>query len=372
MLTRRLTIRSEHRLPSQSAFVKRYEAPPDFTFPENFDLAKHNLLLLESIRCGRQVAVLLYWASEERARALEPVVEKALGVSDAEVIGQVVQVLTPTMPKWTENPVKWGKWLVSVAALVGALSIIRDYFTELFGWPNVVIFAGNSAAANFHAGDPLDIPLVVRNEARLGQASVHLDAVRLNPMEGPGSPDTLHTDIAEVPQLQAGQNAEVRITGISPTPHDPRPQRYALEVQAKAKEGFFWRARKVSYRQVIITFWPDRSTEIQVVQTSPSTARVEITLKPGLASNAGLRGQLTFTSVAPPEANGIALMSGAVATEAPIIAANPTGIVAKVQFQTSSLQPFRRYSYRVSIAFRRPLTNLEWTSLRSSMKVTFA
>jgi hypothetical protein len=95
MVTRKLAIRSAQRAPCQTAFVKRYEASLDFTFPEKFDLSRHNLLLLESIRSGKDTAVLLYWTSEERSRALEPVVEKALGISCAQVIGEVVQVLTP-------------------------------------------------------------------------------------------------------------------------------------------------------------------------------------------------------------------------------------------------------------------------------------
>jgi hypothetical protein len=80
-----------------------------------------------------------------------------------------VEVLAPSLPKWTENPVRWGRWLVSAAALFGAMSIIQAHFTELFAPPNVIIFAGNAAPANIHTTDPVDIPIVVRNQARLGQ-----------------------------------------------------------------------------------------------------------------------------------------------------------------------------------------------------------
>jgi hypothetical protein len=371
MVTRKLAIRSAQRAPCQTAFVKRYEASLDFTFPEKFDLSRHNLLLLESIRSGKDTSVLLYWTSEERSRALEPVVEKALGISCAQVIGEVVEVLTPTMPKWTENPIKWGKWLVSASALFGAFSVIRDHFTELFAPPDVIIFAGNSAATNFHTGEPLDIPLVVRNEARLGQADVHLDDVRLEPMDAKVSASTLEFNISEVPQLQAGQNnVDVHITGKSPTLHDPQPQRYALKVEGSAKEGFFLPTRKATSRPFIVTFWPDRSTEVQVVQIHPNVARVVVTLQSGMSA-AGLRGQVTFVSAIPPAAGGIVLMAGATALGAPIVVSDKDGSYAKVQFQTSSLQAFTRYSYGISIGFGRPLTELEWQSLRSSVTVTF-
>jgi hypothetical protein len=199
MLGRKWTIRSKQRESCQTAYVKQYEASSDFTFPEEFDLSAHNILLSESIRTGSATTVLLYWISKARSQAQEPVVAKILGLRNGQVVGEVIQVLAPRMPKWTENPVKWGNWIVGAAALFGALTVIRDNFTELFARPNVVIFAANSAVKNFHVGDPLDIPLVVRNQARLGQVEVSLTDVHLQPSDGVGSPNTLKFDTSQVP-----------------------------------------------------------------------------------------------------------------------------------------------------------------------------
>jgi hypothetical protein len=374
MLNMKLATRTVQRDSCRTAYVTSYEAPQDFTFPEEFDLPSHDLLFTESIRSQQQTLVFLYWVSEERARAQEPVVEKALGINNAKVVGQVVQVLAPKMPKWTENPIKWGKWVVSAAALFGAMTVVRDNFTELFGSPDVVIFASNSAAADFHAGDQLDIPLVVRNQSRLGQADVHLESARLTPLDPTATSSTLQFNISEVPQLQAGQNAEVHMTGTSPFLHNSQPQKFRLDVSARAKEGLFWFTRNADYHAFTVTSWPDRSTEIRLERISPAIARVQITLRSGVPVGAGLRGQLTFSSAVPPEEDGIVLMEkqGVTSMGGPIVATGPTGSIAKVQFQTGPLQSFRRYSYAVSISFGRSLTEAEWNSLRSSLEVTFA
>ena len=104
MRSQKWTIRSAQRESCQTAYVKKYEASPDFTFPEEFDLSIHNLLLSESIR--NLTTVFLYWTSEARSQSQEPVVGKILGLRNGRVVGEVVQVLTPSRPKWAENPVK--------------------------------------------------------------------------------------------------------------------------------------------------------------------------------------------------------------------------------------------------------------------------
>ena len=366
-------IRAAQRQESQTAFVKRYDAGPDFTFPRDFDLARYNLLLCESIREGPHTAIFLYWTSEERAKAQEPAVVKALGVATPQLVGSVVEVVTPKPPKWIENPAKWGKWIVSAAALFGAMSVIRDNFTGLFALPHVVLFASNSAAQNYHLGDSLDIPIVVRNEASLGPADVRLKSVGLKPLDRPGAAQPMRFDISEVPQLQAGQNVDVHIAGLAPsTPNDQaEPEKYAVEIGAEAEEGSVWRWRAVTYKPYIVSLWPDRAWDSRLVRMSPQVAQIQITLRSGRSYPTGIHGQLTCNSPVPPESDGIAMMPGAKTIEKPIVAGSPGNSVVKVEFQTDPLQPFHRYSYAVSIAFQRELTESEWASLRSSMKVAF-
>jgi hypothetical protein len=371
MPNQKRAIRSAQRGPSQTAYVKRYEASADFIFPDDFDLSDHNLLLAESIRSEEHTVVFLYWTSEARARAQEPVVQKALDLSNVQIVGEVVQVKTPEMPKWTENPKKWGQWLLSIAALFGAFSVIRDHFTGLLAVPDVVLFAGNAAPTNFHAGDPMNIPLEIHNQARLGQADVHLTTAQLRSLDEITSADRLQIDITQLP-VEAGQTAEVHITGTLPRPRDSRLHRYAVDVKGGAKEGFIIPRMEAAYRPFVITLWPDSSSEAHVVSISPSIARVEIKLSPGVAFTSGLRGQLTFASMVPPETDGIVLMPGATPIEKPIVGKGPTTYEGKLTLQTGPLQPFRGYSYAVSIAFQRPLTDLEWSSFRSSVKVFFA
>lgn len=365
MANQKRAIRSAQREPCKAAYVKQYEAAPEFIFPKDFVLSRNDLLLSESIRRPGHTAVLLYWTCEERCRANEPAVEKALGLSNPEVIGDVVQVLTPNEPKWIENPKRWGQWLLSAAALFGALSVIQTYFTGLFGSPNVTVFVDNSAKSDFHAGDPLDILLKVRNQARDGQADVDIKSVDIKPLQGRGKPQDLTPDIVRVTQLQAGQNADVHVTGTSPSvangnsnyaSNEP-PQRYSLEVSGRAKEGLFYPSESAAYRPFTSTIWPDRTWEVHVSKRSPIVARVLIKLSTGVGVAKGLRG--TFIVHSP-----VALAEGGVISEGFTSTPTVSGDQGKIEFQTDAVQPFHRYNYSIVVIFSRALTQQEWASLQ--------
>lgn len=372
MLSQKRRIRTAQRDAARTAFVKRYHAPPEFSFPKDFDLSRHDLLLCESIHVGTETAVLLYWVSAERAAVMEPTVLRALQLAKPEALGQVTGVRTPQMPRFFENA---GKVAVLITSLFGVLSAFRDNFTEYFAAPDVVIFAGNPAPANLHAGDPIDIPIVVRNQARVGQADVHMLSAQLAPAPGSSGnlakPASLNFDIDQVTQVQAGQNANVHLKGASPTLLDAHPTIFLLDVDASASEGSFRCRRKASYHPFPITLWPDRYSETQVVQMDPAAAGINVVLGVGAASPSGLNVQILFTSPAEVAPGDIVLMHGVRATSGPLVVPGPTGFLAKVEFQTGPLQPFHKYSYAVSIAFTRPLTEVEWNALRSSLRVRF-
>jgi len=354
---------------SRTAFIRSYDAPPNFTFPEKFDLSDNSLLLSESIRTGSSITVLLYWTSEERMRALEPSVLKILGIGNPGTLGQLVQIRTPSMPKWTENPAKLGKVLIGLAALFGAMSAIRDYFSEWFVAPDVVIFTGNTATHNFHAGDPIDLPLVVRNEAQLGHADVHMKSAQLIPGEG-GEAVKLGFDISELPQLQAGQqNTDVHIRGSAPGNRTPLRQDFSLTVDGDTKEGFFRRTRKARTPAFAVEVWPDHGYHVDVNKRSDSIALIHIDIWPGLASKSGLHWHFEFTSEVPLET--IVPQSGAVLEGSPVRAVSSSKTSGKVSLLTGELEAFHPYAYEVSLVFQRPLTEAEWGYLRSSIKVRF-
>jgi len=365
-------IRSAEREPCKTSYLKRYEGPLNFSFPEDFDLSSYDLLLAESVHTVTHTSVLLYWKCEERCRANEALVEKRLGINNRQIIGEVIQVVLPRKPKWIEKPETWGKWLLSAAALFGALSVIRDNFTELFEPPDVIVFVPDATHANYHTGDPLDIPLKVRNQARGGKAEVQIASVSLKALDGPATPTALQPDISKIIQLQADQNADVHLSGTAPEVLNKTPQRYAVEIQADAKEGFFVPKKPVTYRPFTITAWPDRSWKVQVSKNSPNVARVVITVSSGVSVAKGLRGQLIFTSKSGLQTQRIIPISGFTSTDNPIILNDGNLSEAKIEFVTDSLEPFRRYSYSFALVFTRPLTPQEWNSLQSWIEVNFA
>jgi hypothetical protein len=353
----------------RSGYLKQYQGPADFKFPDKFDLSSFDLLLTESIRRGQNTTVLLYWRSAERCRANEPLVQKELGIHCPEVVGEVVQVCTPEEPKWIANPKKWGAWLLSAAALFGALSVLRDNFTEWFGTPDVIGFVADSVPPNIHSGDPLDIAFRVRNQARDGKAQVTIHSVTLKSADGREHTD-LQADVVQITQLQAGQNADVHLTGVSPSVASPK--RYVIEIDAEAGAGRLMGNQKVQYRPFTMICWPDRAWDFQVFQTGPAVARVVVTLNAGVAVGTGLNGQLIVQSPVPLEPNGIISMSGTGSADPPVIDNSRTPSVGTIRFRTDAIQTFHRHSYSIALAFKRPLTQHEWESLPSWIKVVFA
>lgn len=372
MSDQKKVIRTAERETCKTAYLKRYEGPLNFSFPEDFDLSRYDLLLAESVHAATHTSVLLYWQCEERCRANEAMVEKRLGISNPQIIGDVIQVVAPRKPKWAERPETWGKWLLSAAALFGALSVIRDNFTEFFETPDVIVFVPDSTSLNYHAGDPLDIPLKVRNQARGGKAEVEISSVSLKPLDEPAPPTALQPDISRIIQLQANQNADVHLSGTAPEVSNKAPQRYAVEIQADAKEGYFVPKKPVAYRPFTITAWPDRSWKIQVSKSAPNVAKVVIVVSSAVSVAKGLRGHLIFTPKGGLQTQTIIPISGFTSTDQPIILNDGNVSEAKIEFVTASLEPFRRYSYSIALVFTRPLTPQEWNSLQSWIEVNFA
>ena len=136
----------------QTAFVKKYTVDCSFSFPKDFSFSENGILFAESIKNGEITSLFLYWSSEHRADVLEAKVKASLHFEAGEVVGSIVQVATPQKSTWLENPPKWGRWVITAAAIFGALSAIQTYFTTLFGRPHVVIFASDRASSNFHFG----------------------------------------------------------------------------------------------------------------------------------------------------------------------------------------------------------------------------
>lgn len=372
MSSEKHVLRAKRTATQQAAFVKRYDVANDFSFPAGFDLSKHSILGAESVRAASSTALFLYWSSAERARALEPKVIKDLGLSNASEVGDVVEIVTPKKPKLLENSAKWGQWLITAAAIFGALSAIQDHFTELFGRPHVVIFAGEKAPANIHFGDPIDLPIEFRNQARLGHVDVHIETVKFKSADPVAPAVLIQSPVSDLPQIQAGQNSEIHLLSMSPSVASSKPQHYTLSLEATAKGGYFWPRANVTSLPFDTTLWPDRIDEFQPRRVGPNAIQIDITVGSGIGMDKGLRGQLTFVSTAIPQAGGIVLTGGANTSENPIIVTSSSGSSAKLQFQTGSLQAFRRVSITVTVLFQAQLTEAQWNELKSSVKVVVA
>src|SRR5277367_4015507 len=194
-------------------FVSGYTAGPDFTFPADFPLSRYGLVKCETVRDGTQIKAYLRWRSEAHYKANEPLVRKVLGLTAPEATGPVVEEVAPREPPWKRHPITAGKAVIAVAALFGALSAFRDYFAELFFSPDVAVNVADSSAVGYHTGAELSIPLIVRNQALLGQAHVRVLTAELTPVSGHGTPITLRSTKIEIPQLTVGQAEELRVLG---------------------------------------------------------------------------------------------------------------------------------------------------------------
>src|ERR1017187_6508999 len=103
VLGQKQAIQVKARASCQTAFVKKYTAAPNFSFPRDFNFSENGILFAESIKEGKSTLLFLYWSSADRASTLEAKVQGDLSLEHGEVVGSIMQVATTQKTTWLER-----------------------------------------------------------------------------------------------------------------------------------------------------------------------------------------------------------------------------------------------------------------------------
>jgi len=351
-------------------YVTSYELARDFNVRADFSLKNTpGLLRCELTRSANASRLDLSWATKVDADKEEPNLASYLGVcvppTNLSAVAYEESRGRGFVPQFGDI----SKWIVALAALFGALTVIRDYFADLFLPPDVHIALRAGTPRDYPFGGHISLPLVVRNQGRLGLPSLDLTGAKI--AKDGKTLMTLTFDPGTVPLLESGKPAtDVSISGEVPVPTQSGPNTYVLQITSDAKLGLFWPKRHPTY-MTELKLWPEQSTEGKFIKTSDSSAQLTITASSSRGRKDGVSGFVSFTSAASPKRSEILSDSGGSLVGESIIDRVNGGFHTKTKFKTNSFSPYTEAKQNIVWEFQRTMNEMEWQSTRTSMEVEF-
>jgi len=220
-------------------------------------------------------------------------------------------------------------------------------------------------------GSQLTIPLIVRNESRLGEANVNFKAATLEPISPNMPVSRLQFDMSEIPQVKVGQNVEIKVSGPAPSSLDAqsKPLEYRLIIDATAEEGVLVPTQRVGYSIRTFSFWNDAAWEYKLMQMGLRTGRIDITFYVGTERSAGFHGQIVSETIAPPDTNSVVIASGGKPLGQAISARVVDGYITKFEFQTDSTRAFQRYPIVIFFTLKEQMTKQQWSAAAAKLRI---
>jgi hypothetical protein len=299
------------------------------------------------VRRGEARFVVTLWATRDAFRRGASAFLAGLGgTSTVLQQGYVAEVAPRRGGFWSRTTL--GTKLVSLVAILGALSALYTYAGTIFEPASVGVVHATPDLLNLLAGD--EIRSQIRVVARTRASSVVIDTipVALVPQAGDASP--FKADYQMLPALAPGQSQELAVSGPSPAkrPGSTEPERYDLQATVVARGGLLsWQRRFPSPpRQVRIwqeLQWteapaPSSKCQAQCLFTGqiyagrnyPNGVRVQVSIADGRLNLGGLTIDGVSTKGNPSQGSSVS-----------------TGI-----WQTGALQGFNAYPYSILVQAR--------------------
>jgi len=339
-----------------------------FDFPASFKISDYSGLLSSHIVRNTTDSVIAYWKNEEYFKSYGGEFERALTLPAAQVSGTAVKMQLPRENWWKRYSVS--TFILSVAALFGAFSAMRDYFAVLFATPAAVVSFADNARLNSIEGTPLAIPVTALSEVRFAPIKITFDSAVLQPKSG-ATAVPLSIETAIIPSLAAGQSQSTRITGLTPK-HSNRliPDVYEITMTATVNAGVIRPSRVISTTK----------RELWVYPTAPATPAPELSrLLAGRTCE--LKGVFYI-----PKAYPQGLLAEIVAINDPgevsQINVNAPGVpetnlfpmidntVRKFEFKTPALDKFEEYPYTVFVEATHPVSEEDCRTWAGNLRIS--
>ena len=335
-------------LPHTSLFA----VVPAFSFPATFSAADYpGLLLCHLVRRGTEAKLVAYWKDEAFFRAYAVPFRAALGLSDPEIEGPAVDLKRQRRGFWRRYSMT--AWILTFAAVLGALSAMRDYFSVLFAIPKVEISYASQGPLHAVADLPMTIPLTVLSEVRFATMKITFGEPQIQ-ASGKTQRQRLGLEIPPVPALGAGQSTRIAAEGTAPAHGDTQeaPDVYDLFIDATAEAGIWWFSLPVEMRKKELWVWHNRVANAPLAVSSAlgNDCVLDGAVYIPRAYPQGLAGEVRLVS-RPDEITGmqVAAPGGVDYTPSP---PESTRTAWKMKFRTPPSEAFRKYSYRVLVSAR--------------------
>jgi hypothetical protein len=326
-----------------------------FSIPQDFTISEYPGLLLCQVSkdSQNQKRLIAYWRGTTFSQAHESDLITELGLASASWTGPVIDVRKPAEPFFKRHSLAAS--ILAVAALFGALSAIRDYFSVLFAVPYVGLSYTDSAnnEVDVIAGRAISLQLKMLSEVRFTPMKITFDSASIRLKSG-GRQQSLQFDNAIFSSLPPGQAQTVSITGTAPehSKAQPSPDIYEIDVAATAKAGILSQGRVVNPPARELWVWPTRSwaSPLEFVSTAGITCVLGGTVYPSDVYPAGATVEIVYAG-APQEIANIYLDAKGSDIENSSFkdAGTGTNRVLIKRFKTPPLKLLEKYHYKVDL-----------------------
>lgn len=356
LVARTLTT-DENILPYWSVFT----AGPGFSFPENFSIANYpGLLFCHTSANIMDTKVIACWRHPNQFRAYERRFKQDLALSVTNWTGAVVQVCKPAEALWKRHSLAAS--ILGIAALFGALSAIRDYFTVLFGAPYAGLAYTENRRIDVVERGSIAVPFTVLSEVRFAPMKVTFDSASIRP-KASGSGQKLAFDNTVLSSLSPGQSAIVKLYGVAPehSKTNYSPDVYDIHAVATAQAGIFRARRSVEPPSRELWVWPERLGAsplrfLQIVGTNNCVLGGSV--YPSKPYPRGVRIEIVYAR-APQEIAKVYLEATGTNfgdTSFVDVGVGPNRVMKK-EFNTSALTPFEEFHYKIYLYLSKPIAS---------------
>jgi hypothetical protein len=363
-LAQKLT-EDENTIPYCSVFSDG----PRFSFPPDFSVSNYRgLLFCHVLKDNQDIKVIACWKGEGHFRACEARFRGDLGLKSSWA-GTVIDVQKPTDSFWKRQSLTTK--ILTIAALFGALSVIRDYYFVLFGVPYVGLsYSEDKKAEEVIEGGPISVPLTALSEIRFAPTKVIFDSVWLQP-KSHGAEQKLRFDNVVFANLAPGQSASLKILGVAPehSKTQQTPDIYEIHVAAMAKAGILWPRRSVSPPRRELRVWATKlgNSPLRLSRVVGSTVCVlDGTIFPSRTYPRGVAAEIVYPG-APSE---IASMYSSIKDSKFVdVGTGPTRVM-KGEFNTPALSQFEEFHYQVYLYLSKPVASRQCQNWPDGFQVT--
>ena len=236
---------------------------------------------------GERDRLITYWASLSTYALNRASVQKLAGSAAQATEGLVDVVVVPSVKWWKR--VKLSTWILSAAALLGAVEAIADYFDHLFEPPQLMIKPDKSRFEALEGTQWQAHVAVINQLLKTEHRDVRLQATLAGADNKPVPVRILEN---ELPTLAVGATRDIQIEGVAPPAGV-----YTLSLDVDAHAGWLRRGRSFPASALIVVFPKKPLSRVTLVESNATMARFNVDITMGNAAPKGLDCDLEIQGV---------------------------------------------------------------------------